>query len=276
MADSELFGAVPEGMPKNDIMKSDFGWEVPIEAIPLPSKGTVYSPDSQLYNRETVHVKAMTAREEDILTSQAYIKDGTVLTELIRSCMTDKSVDPDDLINGDRVALMIGIRVTGYGPEYKASATCSSCSKRNDIITDLGALQIKRLGIKPVKEGKNAFEFKLPVTKKTVIFKFLTNNDEKEREVIAKNQAKILKTKTNNSVTSFLEHSILSIDGKSDKLKIKHFVQNMPAFDSKALRQHISDSEPGMDMKWSFNCSECSADSETNLPITAEFFWPTK
>ena len=115
MSKSELFGNMPDSMPKNNVMKNDFNWEVPVESIPLPSKGMIYSPESRLYNTETVQIKAMTAHEEDILSSQAYIKEGTVITELIRSCVSDKSINPEEMINGDRVALMIGIRVTGYG-----------------------------------------------------------------------------------------------------------------------------------------------------------------
>ena len=157
MSKSELFGNMPDSMPKNNVMKNDFNWEVPVESIPLPSKGMIYSPESRLYNTETVQIKAMTAHEEDILSSQAYIKEGTVITELIRSCVSDKSINPEEMINGDRVALMIGIRVTGYGPEYKATATCSTCNSPNEITANLTNLPIKRLTISPVEEGRNEF-----------------------------------------------------------------------------------------------------------------------
>ena len=63
----------------SNVMKDEFGWEVPIESVPLPSKGLIYTPDSVLYNTETLQIKAMTAREEDILTSQAFVKEGTVV-----------------------------------------------------------------------------------------------------------------------------------------------------------------------------------------------------
>jgi len=276
MSKSELFGSMPEGLPKNDIMKNDFGWEIPVETIPLPSKGVIYSPESRLYNTETIAIKAMTAHEEDILSSQAYIKEGTVITELIKSCITDKTISPEEMINGDRVAIMIGIRVTGYGPEYKASATCESCGEANNIVANLAELPIKRLTISPTEEGKNEFSFKLPVTKKTVTFKFLTNKDEQDRVATSKNRSRLLNSKTENNVTSFLSHSILSIDGKTDKVKIQHFVQNMPAYDSKSLRQFISEHEPGMDMRWAFDCKNCSSENDSALPITAEFFWPNK
>ena len=107
---SELFGKEASShMMKNNIMKDDFGWEVPVESVPLPSRGVIYSPDSTVYNTETVQIKAMTALEEDILMSQPLIKNGTVITELIKSCVIDKSIDVDSLTLGDRNALMISI-----------------------------------------------------------------------------------------------------------------------------------------------------------------------
>ncbi len=98
-----------------DILKEDFNWEVPVETVPLPSLGKLYDPDSTIYMRETVDIKAMTAEEEDILTSTALIRKGETIGRLIESCVVDKSFNPDDLLIGDRNALMVAIRITGYG-----------------------------------------------------------------------------------------------------------------------------------------------------------------
>ena len=111
----------------SNVMKDEFGWEVPIESVPLPSKGLIYTPDSVLYNTETLQIKAMTAREEDILTSQAFVKEGTVVENLIKSCLTDKSIDVNSLISGDRNALMESstsvyyglIEIFGYSCEHR-------------------------------------------------------------------------------------------------------------------------------------------------------------
>ena len=276
MSKNEHPDGVPEGVPKQNVMKEAFGWEVPVEVIPLPSKGIIYNPDSTLFNRETLKIKAMTAREEDILASPAFHKEGTALTHLIKSCLTDKTIAPEDLITGDRVALMIGIRVTGYGPEYHAQSTCQSCGTRNEFTVDLGSLAIKRLKIKPAREGHNEFEFTLPVTKKKVIFKYITAREERERNKAIKNQTRLLGTKIESNVTSYLENSIVSVDGVTDRMKIKHFVLNMPAFDSRKLRKFITENEPGMDLTCSFACTNCDAHNESSLPITAEFFWPSK
>ena len=276
MSKTNLMGDLPESALKQNVMKESFGWEVPIETIPLPTRGAIYDPDTTLFNTESLQIKSMTAREEDILASPAFHKEGTALSHLIRSCVIDKSIDPDDLITGDRVALMIGIRITGYGTEYSAASSCKSCSHNNDFSIDLSSLPIKRLTAKPTKPGRNEFDFQLPVTKKKVVFKYVTAKEDRERNEVIKNQAKLLGTKIENNVTSFIENSIVSVDGVTDRMKIKHFVMNMPAFDSRKLRQFISDNEPGMDLTCSFVCSSCGAHNETTLPITAEFFWPTK
>jgi len=273
---SELFGKdMSQHVMKSNVMKEDFGWEVPYELVPIPSNGVIYEPDSDLYCLESVQIKAMTAKEEDILASQALLKQGTVVTNLIRSCVVNATFDPADMISGDRNALMISIRITGYGPEYPYTSECENCSHKNKNIAKLDELGIKRLEIQPIELGKNEFKFKLPVTKKNVTFKFLTDRDDKDRAAASKFATKHLETKVENNITSFLEYSILSIDDIRDKNKIKHFVMNMPAFDSKALRKFINKNEPGVDMTHNYVCKNCDHGNETRLPITAEFFWPS-
>jgi hypothetical protein len=78
-----------------------------------------------------------------------------------------------------------------------------------------------------------------------------------------------------NTVTGYLENTIISVDGVTDKNKIKHFILNMPALDSRKLRKHIRQSEPGIDMKWEYDCGKCGHHNDIQLPITTEFFWPS-
>lgn len=271
---SALFGgAVPAGIQTKDVMKDDFGFEIPVESVPLPSNGTVYPPESPIHCKETVDIRAMTAREEDILTSRALIKKGTVITELIRSCLMDKRIQVQDMIAGDRNAIMIALRITGYGAEYNVEAECPNCSVRSKQDFDLGGMPIKRLEIEPVTKGQNIFEFKLPVTKKTVHFKFLTGKDEEEIATIqerSKKQGAI----ADNIVTTRLQYSIASIEGKTDRGMINAFIRNMPAKDSMSLRKYIEANEPGIEMKGEFDCSACGTQSEVRVPLGASFFWP--
>ena len=261
-----------ENIPTSNIMKDTFGWEVPVETVPLPSKGELYSETSGLKGKATIQIKAMTANEEDILLSQAYIKEGTVIEKLIESCVTS-NINVDDLILGDKNALMISIRITGYGQDYNVYANCPYCNHKNDVCVDLTGLPIRRMKIQPVKIGQNIFSFQLPVTKKTVHFRFTDGHVEKERDIIKK-KYKALGINKENNITGYLESVILSIDGVEDKNKITHFIKNMPARDSKELRKFITENEPGIDMKWEYQCQSCNANNQINIPITPEFFWP--
>ena len=77
------------------------------------------------------------------------------------------------------------------------------------------------------------------------------------------------------NVTKGIESHIISIDGVTKKSAINAFIDKMPAFDSKSLRNFIKRSEPGIDTKLNYKCPSCSGESEVDLPITTNFFWPT-
>lgn len=263
------------GFGVSNVLKDDFGLEIPVESVSLPSEGKIYSQESGLYNRETVEIKAMTAKEEDILTSKALIKKGTVITELIRSCIVDRSINVDSLISGDRNALMTAIRITGYGSDYQAEVECPLCSQTSKSTFSLSELPLKRLTIDPVTPGENAFEFDLPVSKKKVVFKFLTGRDEQDMSLEADRRKKNkLSGDVDNFVTNRLVYSILSVGGITDKNKIGQFIRSMPARDSQLLRKFIDKNEPGIEMKCRMQCQSCYEESEVDLPIGASFFWP--
>lgn len=273
---NEVFGhdSKVSGVKRHNVMKDDFGFEVPVEAVPLPSKGKVYGTDSPLYGQETVDISAMTAVQEDILTSRALIKKGTVISELLKSCIMTPGVNPDELLAGDRNAVMVAHRITGYGREYTAEVVCESCTERVEAEFDLAGLSIKRLTIEPVEEGQNLFEFELPVSKKKIQFKFLTGADEQDLLQEADRRRKKMRFSSDSLVTGRLRRSLVSVDGITDRNKIAVFVRNMPAGDSRALRKFMEENEPGIDMRSWVECPMCGESQEVNMPIGAKFFWP--
>jgi hypothetical protein len=269
---SDLFGSDSEKLQKENVLKEDFGWEVPIELVPLPSAGLLYGPDSSLYKKETVKIKSMTAREEDILMSAAFIKEGTALDHVANSCIID-NVNINEMTVGDKNAILTAIRITGYGKDYKVNVRCQSCGAFNNVNIDLSSLPIKRLKIKPHKDS-NLFMYTLPVTKKRVLFEFTTIKKDKQRKEHIKNLENANMKNSVGQVTLALEYLIHSIEGITDRNKIKHFILNMPALDAKSLRNYINDHEPGIDMTDNFVCKSCNSDNTFNIPITSDFFWP--
>ena len=104
--------------------------------------------------------------------------------------------------------------------------------------------------------------------------KFLTSNDDRERDKKQQFFKNKMGISVENNITSYLDASIVSIEGITDRNKINHFIKNMPAYDSKSLRSFIRDNEPGIDMSHEFMCQHCQHINKANLAITPEFFWP--
>jgi hypothetical protein len=271
-------GAVQAGiqaLSQAEKFKADFGIEIPVETVPLPSAGRVYPPSSPLHLVEMVEIRAGTAREEDILTSRALLKKGTVISELIKSCLVNKAIDTGEMLIGDRYALMVAVRITMYGPDYDAELVCGECDTKAPRNFNLGQLPIRRLAITPVAEGQNLFEFALPLCKKVARFKFLTGRDEEQMSAMQERQKKLALAQGESTVTTNLLYSLQAIDGIEDRAKIASFVRMMPARDSLALRNYIRDNEPGIIMKQEVSCPNCSHTEEVSMPIGVNFLWPS-
>jgi len=258
---------------REDYTRKDLGFEIPVDAVPLPSAGKVYPEGHPLYQAAHIEYRAMTAREEDILMSQALIKKGTVITELIKSCLTNKTINVSSLLSGDRNALMVGIRISGYGRDYEPTFVCPECSHKNEMKIDLADLAIKSLEVDPAVPGQNIFAFYLPASKKKVEFKFLTG--EEEEKIMKELESRKKRGQTNsNLITSRLMAQIISVEGNSEQGVISKFISYMPAKDSLSLRSYIDKNEPGVNMEVEFQCTNCDYFDMIQLPMGPSFFWP--
>jgi len=268
---NQVFQQPPQAPPVSHVAQQS-GYQVPVEVVPLPSKGVVYDLSNPLHNEEEVEIKAMTAKEEDLLTSQALIKNGTVLSKLLESCILNKTINAGSLLTGDRNAVLTALRISGYGPEYNVRVSCPECDEEFEHSFDLSRIPIKPLTAKPVERNTNIFSFSLP-SGKTVYFRLLTGDDELELSKRTAGRKKVA-TQIEKNVTGRLLMSILQIDNEKDPQKLAYMVQNMPVRDSKALRDYIDEIEPGMDMRQELDCEYCGSRSEVRVPLGLTFFWP--
>lgn len=251
----------------------ELGYVPPTDVVPLPSQGKVYSSDFPLHQQGVVEIRSMTARDEDILSSRALLKQGKAIGSLLQACIVNKSVDVEQLLVGDRNAILVAIRITGYGPEYEITVECPACEEKFKHEFNLATLEIKQLGSEPITIGSNAFGFVLPVSNKQVVFKLLTGADERE---LSQMHEKARKAGSSESlITMRLFAQIVTLGGESDRQKLAQIVRNLPAQDSRRLRQYIDKVSPGIIMKQSATCTKCGEDSEVEVPLGAEFFWPS-
>tara|TARA_R110000787_G_scaffold51080_1_gene121206 strand:- start:874 stop:1620 length:747 start_codon:yes stop_codon:yes gene_type:complete len=241
-------------------------FKFPTESVELPSQGLVY-PSTNPLSSGKVEMKYMTAKEEDILTNQNYIKDGSVLDRLLKALIVSK-VNYDDLIVGDKNAIMVAARILGYGADYTF--------KYNDeeITVDLQDLTSTNLNEeKLLEKGTNLFEYTLPHSDTSITFKLLCNKDDKQIKAEVKGLKKLDK-KANPELSTRLKHIIQSVNGDSEKKSIREFVdKHMLARDSRAFREYIKTFQPDIDMKFNFESND-GIEEEVNLPMTVSFFWP--
>lgn len=259
--------------PQQFVQQTQQVEQVPTDLVPLPSKGVVYPPGHPFCGKEAVAIKSMTAHEEDILTSRALIKSGKLISALIKSCLMDKDVDPEMLLVGDRNAILLGIRITGYGADYPVDVTCPACTAAAKHIFDLSSIPIKRfpedLG---VTQGTNEFAFSLPVSKRQVKFKLIDGATERELSQIVERGRKA--GLADEIITNRLKAQIISIDGEQDKNKLAVLIRNMAARDSRELRAYMDRITPTVELKQKFSCDVCSYEGEVDVPLGTEFFWP--
>lgn len=240
-------------------------FDFPTEIVELPSKGLIYPEDSPLRSGK-IEMKYMTAKEEDILTNQNYIKQGIVIDKLLKSLIVSK-IDYDDLILGDKNAILVAARILGYGKDY------NFMYKGEEVVVDLTECPLRFIDEKTITPGKNEFKFKLPATGAELTYKILTNKDEKLIQAEIEGLKKLDKD-SSTELSTRLKYAIQAVDGIEDKKVIRDFVDNrFLARDSRAFREHLTNTQPDIVMEAKINTS-AGIEEGVTIPVTANFFWP--
>ena len=243
----------------------------PPEIIDLPSKGYFY-PEKSPLSSGTVELKYMTAKDEDVLTSQNLIAKGIVLDVLLANLMIDKKIKVSDLLIGDKNALLIAARVLAYGKNYEFELVSPVTGEPTTHNLDLTSLKDIPVDFSKLPKGKNEFEFSLPTSKRVIKYKLLTSGDVDDIDREAKSLNKI--SDIDRTLTTRLKSMIIEVDGNTEKQTINNFVDNeFFAVDSLAFREHIVDNTPDIDLEISVDID--GEEVEVAVPMTVQFFWPS-
>ena len=247
----------------------------PSEVVDLPSKGLLYPKDHPC-SGGTIEIKYMTAKEEDILTSRNLIQKGIVLDKLMESVIIDDKVKLDDLLLGDKNAIMIATRILGYGKDYTVQVEDPNTGEKQEETFDLTQIKDKELNEKLFKKGQNEFSFDLPASKVNITFKLLNHKDEKEIEEELKALKKFQKVSgVTSEITTRLKKAILSVDGDQTRKRINEFVDyELLSRDSLALREYLRDITPDIDLTFTFISESTGDTTDMDIPLNVEFFWP--
>ena len=252
-------------------------YEFPTEIIDLPSKGKVYSPENPL-SKGTVEIKYMTAREEDILASQNFIRKVVVLDKLFESVVVEEGVNIDDILIGDKNAILLATRILGYGKDYQVDITDPFSGEQQKTNVDLAKIQIKEID-STLLNSNNKYEFELPIAKKKIVFKLLSHKDEKDinAEIQALNRLSKDKDGVSSEISTRLRYMIEEIEGNNDRGFINNFVKNnLLARDSRVLRNYIQQISPDLELKFDFTSDLTGEKEALDIPLGAGFFYPSE
>ena len=242
---------------------------LPTETVELPSKGLLYPLENPLSSGK-IEMKYMTAKEEDILSNQNFIRQGVVFDKLFQSLIVSK-INYDDLAVGDKNAILIAARILGYGKDYQIAYAHPTTGVEETVTVDLAEIKNREVDYSLCK-NLNEFTFTLPKSKNEVIFKILTHRDEKQIDEELKGLKKV---NLSADVTTRLKQTIVAVNGSREKKDIRDFVDNfLLAADARALRDYIKEITPDLDLTFTFVGSDGYTEEGVDLPIGVSFFYP--
>ena len=278
MGASPSAGAEPPPQVMAQQAKGDsLNFVVPTEFVELPSKGKFYPEDHPLHMQENIEIRYMTAKDEDILTSKTLLKQGLALERFVNNIMVDKRIKVNSLLIGDKNAIIVAARISGYGEKYQTRIACPACLSNVEYEFDLSNYSVSE-GFVSDEDGvfateNNTLVIRLPASKVEVEVKQLTGVDEKELLSTKKSKRMSAESMT---ITKQLKNMIVSINGNDSQMTIKRFVDTMPARDSRYLRKIYKKASPNIDLTQHFECPECGHEQPLEVPFTADFFWPDR
>jgi hypothetical protein len=269
----------PVSAPVPEQEPAPLSFSTPTEFVDLPSKGLLYPEDHPLHKQETVEIRYMTAKDEDILASRNLLKKGIAIDRLLQNVIVDKRIKIEDLLVGDKNAIVIATRITGYGSDYKTNVSCPACGASVKHEFDLEEARSIEGYRDFIDEDDNVsmtengtFLITLPKLNVEVEVKLLTGADENRYLTMSKQKKK--HSLIDSTMTDQLRLFIVSVNGDTNRRTIGQLIDNMPASDSRYLRLAYGELMPNVDLTQDFACEECGHVQEMEVPLTANFFWP--
>lgn len=267
-----------QSRPQRTSQDNPFGlsFVVATEMVTLPSGGRYYDAESSLYGTTEIEIKHMTAKEEDLLVNEDYIKKGIVLEKLLESIIVDNNIKVSDLLSDDKYALLTSARITSYGPDYTFKTKCSACNTSFDFNFDLK----KMLESEPIQEipddvfetEEGIFEFSIETKGLTVGIRLLTVE---ELEYISQQASRRKDLGISGSETvDFLTMAVEHVDNFSDRGVLSKLFEVLPLRDIRKIRKVYSLVSPRLNQKQSQKCPNCGTTAEREVPFSLGWFWP--
>jgi hypothetical protein len=240
-------------------------FNLPHDIVRLPSGGVFYTS-----KKKNVKVGYLTAADENIIVNmdgRKTIKE-TIVLPLLRSKIYEPDLRPEELLDGDIEAILIFLRNTSFGPEYKIMATDPTSGKPFEASVLLDELNIKKPKVQPDEDG--TFTTTLPKSNVTVKLKPINMRDSLE---IENTLDQYPQGRVSPVITLRLNKTIVELNGSKDKGEISKFIEVMPISDSKYIRTFMAENEPRLDLTREI-IAPSGEKVSVNIAFGVEFFRP--
>jgi len=258
------FGENPSNINPYIIELSQPNYNSPFDVLPLPSKGKLYRN-----RKNNVRVSFMTTADENILTSPNLLKSGDFLEILINRKLLEQDLRYRDLHVGDRNAIMIWLRATGYGEMYPVVLLDENDTPFETEI-NLNELKMKELNVEADSEG--LFDYVFPLSKDVIKFRLLNCGDVDDIEKIVEKE-KENECPVDNSSIYKLERMIVEVNGNRNREDIRNYINSIRIKDGKSFNQYLEEIESGIDLNIEVQ-TPGGGSVKTFLPLNFNFFWP--
>ncbi len=249
----------------------------PTEIVDIPSKGNHYPEGHPLKGKDSVEIRYMTAKDEDILTNQSLIRKGIALDRFLQNIIIDDSIIVEDLLIGDKNALLVAARATAYGAAYDAELQCPQCSVTNELRFDIGSPRMfenqSLEGLNVSSNGDGTFTTTLPMSNFSLQFRLLTGKDE---NYLSKYIVDNIESEELSLSYEQISMVTVNIHGVEDKEIIQNVLDNITASDARHIKLCLEAVTPNIEVKQDMSCKNCDYTQEVEVPFGIDFFWPNR
>ena len=255
-------------------MPNPMDFVAPTQFVHLPSKGR-YPQGHPLHGQDSIEIRYMTAKDEDILTNRSLLKKGLAIDRLIQNLLVDRKINARDMYIGDRNSILVFARASAYGADYKAKVQCPACGEQSKFKFDLAdydmydGFDIEDTDLKYNDDG--TFSTSLPLSNIIARIRPMVGQDELELVSGGDN-----KEATSELITKQMKYFVVDFNGYGDAKTINYVCENMVATDSKYLRDCFKVISPDIVLQQNFTCKHCDHKEVMSVPFGTDFFWPER
>lgn len=247
----------------NDIYQSPENFNLPHDMVQLPSGGKFYKN-----KKKSVKVGYLTASDENLLGNVGKLSGEQLVLRLVRNKLYEPDLNPSEMLEGDIEAILLFLRNTSFGSEYKFTLTDPDTGNKFEKSVLLDELSFRKSEVEPDDNGH--YMTKLPKSGHQVKLRPLSYGESTDLERMEEEYpSNMIAPK----VTWRLAKQIVELNGSSDKGEIAKFIEQMPIMDSKFITNFLKTNEPRIDLN-----REVTAPSGKKVTVRiafgAEFFRP--